>query len=494
MNGLGTAQVAAVLGALGVVLLLAVPRRSAAIAGLALLAAAEVGLVGSLAVAERVVAPAALVLAVVAALFLAAGAAVFARRPELVTPVVLAAAPFRLPLDFGREHRFFVAVAESGQLGRLLPLYVALGAAATAFVWRLLRNGPPAELPREVAWPLAAFLAWASLSLLWTDDLRAGENLLAYFLLPFAVLIAVVAAAPFPPWLPRTLAAIAAALGLLFALVGLAQEATGRLFFYAPNLEVSNTYANYFRVTSLFRDPSLYGRHLVLAIAVVFVAAWLRRVHVALAAVVMTILWTGLYFSYSQSSLAALFVVVVGVAAITGVRRMRLAIGGAALVALLAGAGLVAAAVSDESTQRATSDRSRRVEVTMDVFLDQPLAGAGLGAQPYAAQQRADRPGPVPNYVSHTTPLTVAAELGAVGLVFYVLVLAAAAWLVERVRRRDPPLGLALGAVLVALFVHALFYSGFFEDPITWLAIAVGASALVSRGPESTAGAARLAA
>ena len=117
----------------------------------------------------------------------------------------------------------------------------------------------------------------------------------------------------------------------------------------------------------------------------------------------------------------------------------------------------------------------------MDVLRDAPVVGVGLGAQPYAAQQRADRPGPVANYVSHTTPLTVAAELGAVGFVLYIGVLAAAAWLVDRVRRFNLPLGLTLGAVLAALFVHALFYSGFFEDPITWLAIAVGASALAAR-------------
>ena len=44
--------------------------------------------------------------------------------------------------------------------------------------------------------------------------------------------------------------------------------------------------------------------------------------------------------------------------------------------------------------------------------------------------------------------------------------------------------------VLLALFVHSLFYSGFFEDPITWLALAIGASFLASRG--ATGGAARL--
>jgi O-antigen ligase len=98
----------------------------------------------------------------------------------------------------------------------------------------------------------------------------------------------------------------------------------------------------------------------------------------------------------------------------------------------------------------------------------------------------------VPNYVSHTTPLTVAAELGVVGIALYGLLLVAAVWLVEHVRHRDPALGLGLGAVLLALFVHALFYSGFFEDPITWLALAIGASFLVET--EATEDAATLAA
>ena len=32
-------------------------------------------------------------------------------------------------------------------------------------------------------------------------------------------------------------------------------------------------------------------------------------------------------------------------------------------------------------------------------------------------------------------------------------------------RREEPALGLGLGAMLLALFVHSLAYSGFFEDP-----------------------------
>ena len=42
--------------------------------------------------------------------------------------------------------------------------------------------------------------------------------------------------------------------------------------------------------------------------------------------------------------------------------------------------------------------------------------------------------------------------------------------------RRDQALGLALGASLLGLFVHALFYSGFLEDPLTWLVIGLAAA------------------
>ena len=86
------------------------------------------------------------------------------------------------------------------------------------------------------------------------------------------MLVAVVGRAPFPAWMPRALAIAAVALAALFAVVGLVEEATHRLLFYTPSVEVGNAYSSFFRVTSLFRDPSLYGRHVVLGIAIVLVA------------------------------------------------------------------------------------------------------------------------------------------------------------------------------------------------------------------------------
>ena len=477
-------DLAAVLGALGAVLVLVSGRRVLLLGGMVVLAAAELLLAhsGGLHFSAKLIGAGVVGLVVLALL-----ASFLLRARWLVTPLVLVAAPFRLPLDFGKEHRFYVAVAHGGQLGRLLPLYAVLGVSALALAWDGVRGRVLRPVVREIALPAAAFLAFASLSLLWTTDVPSGRNELEFFLLPFALLVAVVARAPFPAQLPRVLGVTAIALASLFAAVGIVEAATHRLIFYSHNLQVSNTYTSFFRVTSLFRDPSLYGRHVVLGIVVVVVCLWLRKLDLRLAAALIALMWVGLYFSYSQSSYAALFVVVLAATLVAGDRRARQLALVAALAVALVGAGIAAAKVAHSSVRKATSDRSRRIELTAKVFAHHPLAGVGLGSQPKESKKLATRDAPVQNFVSHTTPLTVAAELGIVGVLLYAAILAGAAWAIDAVRRRHQALGLSLAAVFLALFVHSLAYSGFFEDPITWLVLAVAAAFLAVPKPEPPA-------
>jgi len=475
------AQLAALVGALGAGLVLLARNRVPLLAGLALGAGANLALVLDLSGRGRHVSPGLVALGVAALVPLALAAAVLVRYPALVTPLVVAAAPFRPPLAFGSEHRFYVAAADPGQLGRLIPLYGVLAAAALALGWRALRGTRIQPLPRLVAIPATVFFAIAAASLYWTDDLHAGENVLAYFLLPFAVLLAVVGRAPFPPWLPRVLAVIAIALASLFAAIGLVQAATHELWFFSPSVEVGNAYSSFFRVTSLFRDPSLYGRHVVLGMAVLVVAVLLCRVNLLVALPLAAFLFAGLWFSYSQSSLAALFAVTLVLAAFAGDRSLRAVSAVTAVAVVLGAAAAFAASASDHSARQVTSDRSRRVELTAKVIRDHPLVGVGLGSQPVASQARSEQGGSPTRFVSHTTPLTVAAELGLLGFAAYAALLAGAAALIWRVRRLDHALGLGLAAVLLALFVHSLFYSGFFEDPVTWVVLAVASSFVLGK-------------
>jgi O-Antigen ligase len=487
MDSGDAAQLAAIAGALGAALLLLARGRLPLLAGLALLAVAEAGLVLDLSDHGQRISPKLVALGVASLVPMAIGAAILVRWPTLVTPVVLAAAPFRPPLSFGSEHRYYVGVASSGQLGRLLPLYGVLGAAALALAWKAFRGSPIRPVPALVSLPAIAFFGVAAFSLLWTNDLHAGENVLAYFLFPFAVLVAVVTRALFPPWLPKVLAIVAVAQATLFAVVGLIQAVTHKLWFFSPSVEVGNAYSSFFRVTSLFRDPSLYGRHVVLGIVVVLVAVLCGKLRPPVALPLLALLFAGLWFSYSQSSLAALFVVTLALAAFAGNRALKIVATLTAVVVVLAGAGFVVASVGDNSARRVTSDRSRRIGLTVKVFRSHPLAGVGLGGQPLASQARSKQGGSTTRFVSHTTPLTVAAELGIIGLAAYLALLTGAAALIWRVRRLHPALGLGLAASLLALFVHSLAYSGFFEDPVTWLVLAVAASFVLSREAEPAA-------
>ena len=219
----------------------------------------------------------------------------------------------------------------------------------------------------------------------------------------------------------------------------------------------------------------------MLGLAVLLVAVLLRRVHPLIAFPLGALLFAGLWFSYSQSSMAALFVVTLWIATLVGNYRLRTVAVVIAVIVVLGSAGLAVASASGHSLKRITSDRSRRVEQTVDLVRDHPLNGVGLGGQPHASQVRSKRGGSPSRFVSHTTPLTIAAELGLLGIAAYIALLGGAATLIRRIRRQDQALGLGLAATLLALVVHSLFYSGFFEDPITWAVLAVASCFVLAR-------------
>ena len=491
MEHADTAQLAAVVGALGAVLaLLAGGRggRFTLLAGLALLAAAELGLAWALGGGplDRLSGASGAAALAAGTIALAAATALFVRRPSLVPIAVLVAAPLRPPLSFDSSATLLVQIADDGRLGRLLPLYFVLAATAAALGWLALRGREVRALPREVALPAAAFLVFACCSLLWADDVEAGTNLLLFFTLPFAALVATVARADFPAWAPRALAVTGIALACVFAAVGLWQAATHELFFYAPNLAVSNANTDYFRVTSLFGDPSLYGRHVVLGIGLALALLATRRWRTWPLIALLLLMWAGLLFSYSQSSMIALLAITLALAIATGDARVRRAVGLLAAGAVLAACAYVAVQVADgRSLNRITSDRTERVEDATRVIEKHPIVGVGIGGQARASRRLAGSERPTPNFVSHTTPLTVFAELGAIGLALYAWLLVGGTRLILRLRQRDEALGLALGAAFLGLFVHALFYSGFLEDPLTWLVVGIAAAYCVQ--PAKTA-------
>ncbi len=202
----------------------------------------------------------------------------------------------------------------------------------------------------------------------------------------------------------------------------------------------------------------------------------------------LVLMWAGLFFSYSQSSFAALLVVTLWLAFATGGRRdaHRSRIAGT-WPPCSSGVGYVAVQLIDGKTlNRITSDRTERVEDTLRVVEEKPLTGIGIGGQPSASRRLAHSERPT----LHLRLAYHPADRGRGARGARVRAVRAAAgggaWVIRQVRKRDEALGLALGASLLALFVHALSYSGFLEDPLTWLVLGVAAGSLAwSRAHET---------
>ncbi len=375
----------------------------------------------------------------------------------------------------------------------LLPLYGVVGAYALALAWQLLRGDARSRELGPIAWPLAAVVAWTGLALLWTDDLREGAIFLAAFMLPFCLLAVGIARLPFSRRALLGLYGALLATALAYAGVGLYQWAT-REVFWNPKLRVDNAYAPFFRVNSVFWDPSIYGRYLVVAILATLALVLLGVRERVLAAGIGAIaaIWVGLLFSFSQSSFAALIAGTLAAAAV--IWRWRAAAALAVLAVVLVSAGFATPQVRHELLDQSraglnsvTSDRAGLVGNGLRIAVDHPLVGVGTGSFKRAYAERTGLKGEEPKKAaSHSTPVTVIAETGVPGLVLLGMLGYVALASAFRARGRAPAGRAALVAALTlgAIAVHSLFYNALFEDPTMWVLLGLIALAGAHRPQE----------
>jgi O-antigen ligase len=387
---------------------------------------------------------------------LAVGALIAHRYTTLTLIAVVVTAPARIPLHAGGE-----------QANLLVPLYAVILAMAAATAWELATGSerPPALGP--VGWAFAALIGWSAISLLWTVDGRQGGVEILFFYLPFGFLLTRLAAIRPTELQLRWMLGAQVALALLFGAVAVWQLHTHHLF-WNHKIMVGNEYGAFFRVNSLFYDASIYGRFMAVTIVLLLGVMVYRRITVPLL-VLVALIFAGQLLSYSQSSLLAL---AAGAACLGAtIWPRRLVIGLAIVVALVGVAGLIVS-TQGGSTRQVTSGRSKLVQDGWRVIRHHPAAGAGLGGFARAALAGTAHPGRTKTAASHTTPVTVLAELGPLGLAAYLAVIASIAWAAVRAGP-DRDIRLALGAALAAVLASSLFYNAYFEDPASWILTAL---------------------
>jgi O-antigen ligase len=411
--------------------------------------------------------------AVGAVLALALLALLFDRRPAWLPVAAAATLPFRVP------------IASGGSTANLLvPLYLVVAAGAAAYALPRLAgredDDPPTRRPPgALEWALAATLALYAIQSSYSDDFGHALENVVFFYVPFALLFALVARVAWTPRLARICLGVLVLLALALVGVGFVEYATRHLFLN-PKVIASNQLEDYFRVNSLFFDPNIYGRFL--ALVMLLLAAWLlwarRQREVVAGALLLAVLWGGLVVTFSQSSFTALLVGLAILGAMRWSVRWALTLSGGALVVAVAFVALAPGAVhldlgSSKSADKATSGRYDLIKGGLKLFKDAPLVGQGSGsfARDY---RRAEHVSPErAASASHTIPVTVAAEQGAIGLVVYLALLAAALARLFRGARRTPERA-AVAAAFVALVAHSMMYAAFLEDPLTWTLLGAG--------------------
>jgi len=464
---IGLAEIAGPIACIGLAILLLARTRRNRIAGLCYAGIGTVLLAASLAPSDAAELGAAIAGVIVLGPLLAW---LFRREPWLIAYATLAFIPFRI-----------------GFLGHslLVPLYaVALGAAGL-LLWQLVEGD---ERTRELgiaAWPLALYLIWIGLSVAWSVNVHTAAIDLLAFYVPFTIIAISIARLPWRASRVWILYGELVAMALVFAVVGFYQYET-RTIFENEKLKHVNVFDAIFRVNSVFYDPSIYGRFLVvamLATAVLIVRGRLSTRAGLAALAFIAVAWLGLLISFSQSSFAALLVAVFALAAV--VWRWKSLFALAAVLVVAAGIAVTQPKLEHalrhhtiSGLNHATSGRATLIAVGIKIAKAHPSHGVGLGGFEHAYSKRT---GKKPRQsASHNTPVTVAAEEGAPGLLIFFWLLGAL--LLAAYRRINHAtygrLALAAGLALLAIFVHSLAYNDFFEDPTTWGLI--GLIALVS--------------
>ena len=463
----------------------------------------------------------------VAVVVIAALVVVIRRHRDAFPLLAVLALPFRLPISAdGRTVNLLVPlylVVVAGTLVHLLPRLLRMrergardsrGGLAASDSAVAMRGAVDAGFsptkprswasPRGVEWLLLVTVGLYVLQALYSSDrAKAAENV-AFFYIPFALLFLILRDVRWTRELLLRCLGVAVVLAVLFAGVGFV-EYYRKTLFLNPKVVAADQYDNYFRVNSVFFDPSIYGRFLALVMIAVTtlvlaggrsVRAGSRSVRAGvvdatcsegrretlIGAGVLAWLLAGLVTSFSQSSIAALLL---GLAVLGawcwGVRATAYVAG--ALVLLAAAVVLLAPASlhfglkgSKGSASNATSGRATLISGGLDLFAGRPLEGYGSGSFETEYKRHAKASAATAanaTSASHTIPITIAAEQGIIGLAVYVALLLAAFAVLFRGAGRSPP-RIAVAACFAALVLHTWVYADFLEDPFTWTLLALG--------------------
>ncbi|MEL1135617.1 O-antigen ligase family protein [Desulfitobacterium sp. THU1] len=342
---------------------------------------------------------------------------------------------------------------------------------------------------QPVTWAILLYFIIAVVSYKHSFDqsrtLVEGLRLLVYIALYFSVVL--FTRFRFNPLFPLHIVHL---VGLGLAPLTFYERLTGHLIW-----QDVNALGDYLRVNATFVDPNIFARFLVLAIVANLIlqylanSAWERRIYL----VGLFVLLGQLVITMSRGGLLTLAVVMVFILIMLRSKRIALPVG------ITGGLGLGAVLLNPTMLERflkiqqdltsVGSERLYLIKVGVRMFQDNPLWGVGLGA----FQTRF-----LTNYIdyktvgdgvslSHTSVITVMAELGWLGLIslsLLMLSLIYALYSLSQKVRHTFVLGIGYFGWILTIFVSAQMEARFFEDPVLWVSMAMLVSLVINSKDE----------
>jgi O-antigen ligase len=401
----------------------------------------------------------------------------FRRWSQLFALAAFAVLPLRVPVEIGGE-----------TANLLIPLYLVIAAGLLTQALAERREPSAESADQRSPWLrrlLAATLVLYAIQATYSEDVANAIENLGFFLVPFSALFVLLLEVDWTRELLRRVLIAVAAVAAGCALIGVYQY-FARDLFLNPELFDANQLHVYFRVNSIFFDPNIFARYLALAItALAASVAWAgSRRDLALALAVCALALVALAFSYSITGLAAVLAGL-GIVAILRWRwRGGFAFGALALAGIAALAIAGGTPTSDiEDYRSIDSGHADLIEGGLDLAEERPIAGWGSGSFGRAFYDRIE---PARTTVSHSEPITVAAEQGAIGLAVYAALLVVALVTVLGAGAGSSLARTAVGACFVSMLVSSFGYTGFVIDPAVWALLALGV-ALRPGPPEPSA-------
>jgi len=328
---------------------------------------------------------------------------------------------------------------------------------------------------QPLTWALILYLLVAAGSYFHSIDqtktLVESMRLSVFIALYFSVILII--SHRFNPLIPFKLVN---AVGLALAPLTFYQAYTGNLLWQEVHVQGA-----FWRINATFVDPNIFARFLVLAIASNLILQYFSnsKSKLSLYTVGLFVLVGELVLTMSRGGILTLGVVILFLLVMLRSRRVLIPagiMGVLGLGAVIMNSGLITRFLNIKQELTAPgSVRMNLIKAGIDIFENSPTWGVGLGGfqKKYLADYLAN-PTDTSVSLSHTSAVTIAAELGWIGIISFSLIGIALIHTLYRVSqsiKASYVLGIGYFSWIIAIFISSQMEARFFEDPMLWLSM-----------------------